>query len=90
MPAMGAAPALGAGALAGGIGIAIGLPGMGAGIGTPGCIRDAAEVATAVPVDGWRLEFNDRKVAQPSTRATAAPAASPRLSRRDFWVATMG
>jgi hypothetical protein len=41
-------------------------------------------------IGAWRLEFSDMKVARPSTSAIAAPAARPTLSRRVFWVATIG
>src|SRR5947209_16183498 len=71
-------------------GIAAGRPGIAAGIGRPRCVASIAGVATAAPVDECRLELNETKVAQPSTSATAAPAARPTLSRRDFWLATIG
>ena len=83
-----AAGCAGAGIAAGGI--AIGLPAGGASIGTPA--RFGAWT-TAVPVlaaGAWRPEFSERKVAQPRTSATAAPAARPRLSRRLFCRATIG
>jgi hypothetical protein len=89
MPVVGAGWPVEAGAPAGGM--TMGLPGTGAGIGIPGCI---VRVATAVDATGftaaWRPEFSETKVAQPRTSAIAAPAARPRLSRRDFWVATTG
>src|SRR5437899_1957091 len=70
--------------------IATGRPGIAAGIGRPRCVASIAGLATAAPVDECRLELIETKVAQPSTSATAAPAARPTLSRRDFWVATIG
>jgi hypothetical protein len=89
MPVIGAVCPVVAGAPAGGM--AIGLPGTGVGIGIPGCM---VWVATAVEAAGFteacRPEFSERNVAQPRTSAIAAPAAKPRLSRRDFCVATIG
>jgi len=71
----GIVPACGLLATAAG-GTTIGRPGIAAGAG------NAAVGAAAGLVCEWRLELKDTKVAQPSTRAIAAPAARPTLSRR--------
>src|SRR5437763_2528650 len=71
--------------------MAIGLPGTAAGMGRPGrtcCVVSAVEAAGAL--DACRVEFSDTNVAHPSTSAIAAPAARPRLSRRERCRATTG
>src|SRR5438270_8119885 len=88
IPGMAPAWGLVAGVVAAG-GIAIGLPGMAAGIGSPDWVC-AVAAGTGAAVGEWRLELSDTKVAAPSTSAMAPPAASPRLSRRVLRVATIG
>src|SRR5205085_3866337 len=70
-------------------GTTIGLPAAAADSGAF-CWTLVGVPATAGVAGACLPEFSETKVAQPSTRAIAAPAARPTLSRRDFWPATIG